>query len=354
MRVSIGQVYNLSMEIKEKTFGVLSNGKKVKLYTLYAGDLKFSLTNFGATWTSLIVPSGKGIKDDILLGYSDLHGYLNNNPYIGVTVGRFANRIKGASFKLGGKTHNIEANEGHNTLHSGFRGFDKLIWKSDEYVENEGVYVRFELESPEGEGGFPGNLKAVVSYGLTKSNEIICDYSAKTDAPCPVNLTNHAYFNLAGEGKGDILSHSLVLHCSSYVEVDKFNIPTGRLLPVTNTAFDFRSRKPIGIAKKSFKGFDHCYAIDGNPKKIRPCAEVFDSVSGRSVKVFTTQPGVQFYTGTHLNDVAGKQGSVYRKFSGFCLETQHFPDTPNQVNFPQCTATPEKDYNEKAVFSFGW
>jgi len=342
------------MEIKKKTFGVISNGKKIKLYTLCAGDLKFSLTDFGAAWTSLIVPSSKGNKDDVLLGYSDLHGYLNNIPYIGVTVGRFANRIKGASFKLGGKTHNIEANEGNNTLHSGFKGFDKQVWKSTDYIENEGVYVRFELESPDGENGFPGNLKAVVSYGLTKTNEIICDYSAKVDAPCPVNLTNHAYFNLTGEGKGDILSHALELHCSSYVEVDKNNIPTGRLLSVENSQFDFRTRKLIGSAKRSFKGFDHCFSIDGNLKKIRPCAEVFDPVSGRSMKIFTTQPGVQFYTGTHLNDVIGKQGSIYRKFSGFCLETQHFPDTPNQKDFPQCTATSEKDYNEKAVFSFSW
>ncbi|MCL2805885.1 MAG: galactose mutarotase [Treponema sp.] len=335
------------MEIRKKLFGILSNGKKVKLYTLKAGDLKFSLINYGASWTCLTVPSGRG-KDDILLGYSGLEGYLNNKPYLGVTVGRFANRIKGAAFKLNGKTFNIDANEGENSLHSGWRGFDKLVWKSEAYEENEGVYVRFELDSPDGDGGFPGNLKAVVSYGLTKSNEIICDYRAKSDQPCPVNLTNHAYFNLAGEGKGDILSHELILPCSSYLEIDKQNIPTGCIVPVNNTRFDFRTRRKIT------SDYDHCFSIDGVTGKLRPCAEVYEPVSGRSMKVYTTQPGIQLYTGIHLKDVTGKQGSCYSKNSGFCLETQHYPDAPNQSVFPQSIAAPGKEYHEKAVFSFAW
>jgi aldose 1-epimerase len=252
-------------------------------------------------------------------------------------------------------THNIEANEGKNTLHSGTRGFDKLLWKSEAYEENEGVYVRFELESPDGEGGFPGNLKTVVSYGLTKSNEIICDYRASVDKPCPVNLTNHAYFNLAGEGRGNILSHELILHCSSYVEINRQNIPTGSLIPVRKKAFDFTCNKRIGADLSLFRnGYDHCFVVDGAPGKLRPCAEVYEPVSGRSMKVFTTQPGVQFYTGNHLKEVIGKQGSIYTKHSGFCLETQHFPDTPNQRNFPPCIASLGNDYHEKAVFSFSW
>ena len=343
------------MDIKEKKFGMLSNGKKVMLYTLTAGDLKFSLTNFGAAWTSLIVPSGRGTKDDILLGYSALDGYLKNEPYIGVTVGRFANRIKGASFSLGGKTYSLDENEGHNSLHSGRRGFDKLLWKSESFTESEGVYVRFELDSPGGDGGFPGNFKAVVSYGLTKSNELICDYRAKSDQACPVNLTNHAYFNLAGEGKGDILSHELLLHSSSYVEVDKYNIPTGKLIPVNGTDFNFLSRRKIGLNNsilKPFKGYDHCFSVKGAPGILRPCAEVHEPQSGRSMKVFTTQPGVQFYSGSYLKNIPGKQGSVYEKYSGFCLETQHYPDTPNQPDFPQSIVSPGQDYHEKAVFLF--
>ncbi|MCL2440664.1 MAG: galactose mutarotase [Treponema sp.] len=343
------------MKIEKKIFGYLSNGKKVKLWTLKAGDLKFSLTNFGAAWTSLIMPSRSGKKDDILLGYSGLDGYLNNGPYIGVTVGRFANRIKGASFDLLGGTYPLNANDGKNSLHSGPRGFDKLLWKSEAYEEKEGVFVRFELESPDGDCGFPGNLKAVVCYGLTKSNEIICDYQAKVSKSCPVNITNHAYFNLAGEGQGNILSHEALLYSSSYVEVDRFGIPSGRILPVNGTGFNFKRRRKIRADYsmiKPFKGYDHCFAVDGEPGKLRPCAEIYESNSGRSLKVFTTQPGVQFYTGNHLKEVPGKQGSVYKKYSGFCLETQHFPDSPNNRNFPSCIVSSGKDYNEKAVFAF--
>jgi len=343
------------MKIDKKTFGVLSNGKKVKLWTLSAGELKLSLTNFGAAWTSLLVPSREGVKDDVLLGYSTLEGFLHNEPYIGVTVGRFANRIGGAAFSLNGKTYALQANDGKNSLHSGPRGFDRLLWKSEAYEENKGVYVRFELESPDGDCGFPGNLKAVVSYGLTESNEIICDYYAKTDKSSPVNLTNHAYFNLAGEGKGDILSHNMLLYSSSYVQVDKTGIPTGRLIPVDGTDFDFRTRRKICSDVslfKPFQGYDHCFTVDGEPGKLRPCAEVYEPFSGRTMKVFTTQPGVQFYTGNHLKRVEGKQGSVYIKHSGFCLETQHYPDSPNQNCFPSCIAGPEKDYHERAVFAF--
>jgi len=350
------------MEIEEKKFGTLSNGKKVKLFTLSAGGLQLSLNNYGAAWTSLLVPSRGGGRDDVLLGFSNLDGYLNNSTFQGVTVGRFANRIGGARFTLTGREFLLEANDGKNNLHSGPRGFDKLLWKAETYKENEGVYVRFELESPDGDCGFPGELKAVVSYGLTKSNEIIADYKVKVDKPCPVNLTNHSYFNLAGEGKGSILSHEAVIYSSAYVEVDGSGIPTGRLLPVKGTYFDFSSRRRIDARAKSgkfplfgkFKGYDHCFSVDGEPGKLRPCAEVFDPASGRSMKVSTTQPGVQFYTGNFLDNVAGKHGSRYVKHSGFCLETQHFPDAPNQSGFLSCIAGPGKDYHEKAVFSFDW
>ena len=342
------------MKINEQIFGILSDGEEVKLYTLSAGDLKFSLTNFGAAWTSLFVPSRKGIKDDVLLGFSDLNGFLNNGPYIGVTVGRFANRIKGASFKLNGKTFNIDANENGNSLHSGWRGFDKLLWKSESFTDGDGVYVRFELISPDGEGGFPGSMKAVVTYGLTKSNELTADYQAEIDAPCPVNLTNHAYFNLAGEGKGSILAHEVVLNSSSYVEVDDQSIPTGKLIPVEKSVFDFNKKRRIDSNLGSLDGYDHCFVVDGSSGTLRPCAEVTDPDSGRLMKVSTTQPGVQFYTGNKLKGQAGKQGSCYHKHAGFCLETQHLPDSPNQSDFPSCIFSPGKNYHEKAVFSFGF
>jgi len=352
------------MKISEKTFGVLSSGKKVKLYTLAAGDLKLSLTNYGAVWTSLIVPSRQNRKDDVLLGFSGLEGYLNNGPYMGVTVGRFANRVKNAAFTLNGEKYSLDANDGDNCLHGGRRGFDKLLWKAHAYEEDEGVFVRFELESPDNDGGFPGKMTTVVSYGLTKSNEIMADYSAGLEAPCPVNLTNHAYFNLAGEGRGSILSHELCLYSSTYIEIGDGLIPTGRLLPVQGTAFDFRTRKRFNADLKAAyggsggsnapEGYDHCFVVDGEPGKLRPCAEVFEPAGGRSMKVFTTQPGVQFYTGNMLTGIAGKAGSFYTKHTGFCLETEHFPDSPNQSGFPSCVFGPGKDYHEKAVFAFDW
>ncbi|MDR0494551.1 MAG: galactose mutarotase, partial [Treponema sp.] len=303
------------MKISKKTFGILSNGKKVQLYTLKAGDLTLSISSFGAAWTSLLVPARNGGKTDVLLGFSDFGAYANNGPFLGVTVGRFANRIGGCAFSLGGKEYRLDDNDGGNTLHGGRRGFDKTLWKADAYEKSGGVYARFELDSPDGDGGFPGNLKAAVTYGLTKSNEIVAVYEAKADVPTPVNLTNHAYFNLAGEGAGSILSHELCLYSSSYLEVGDNLIPTGRLTPVRDSAFDFRNRKPILNDRP--EGYDHCFTIDGDPGKLRPCAEVFEAASGRAMKVLTTQPGVQFYTGNMLSGISGKAGSVYGKQAGF-------------------------------------
>jgi aldose 1-epimerase len=342
------------MKITRKTFGLLSSGKKVRMYTLKAGDLILSISEFGAALTSLMVPSAKG-EDDILLGFSTLEGYTHNKPYFGATIGRFGNRIGGAGFTLNGTVYDLYKNDGEHSLHGGRRGFGKLRWKGDAYEEKDGVFVRFELESPDGDEGFPGNLKAAVSYGLTKSYELIADYEAKVDAPSPVNLTNHAYFNLAGEGRGDILAHELILHADSYVKVSADLIPTGELAPVKNGPFDFSSRKPIGrdIAAAGI-GYDHCYVLMGEPGKLRPCAEVFDPASGRSMKVLTTQPGVQFYSGNFLDGIPGKAGSVYGKHGGFCLETQHFPDSPNRPEFPPCIFGPNKDYHERTLFSFNW
>jgi len=341
------------VKISKKDFGVLSSGKTVELYTLKAGDLSLSITTLGASFTSLRLPARKGPKADVLLGYSTLAGYTSNKPYIGATIGRFGNRIRDAHFTLGGKTYSLCKNDDGHALHGGRRGFDKLLWKAEAYQEQDGVFVRFELDSPDGDEGFPGNCKVVVCYGLTKSQELIADYQATSDAPTPINLTNHAYFNLAGEGNGDILSHEALLHASSYVKVDQTLMPTGELAPVHNSPFDFTARKPIGrdIAQAGI-GYDHCFVVDGEAGKLRPCAEIFEPGSGRTMRVFTTQPGVQFYTGNFLNGVTGKLGSIYNKHSGFCLETQHFPDSPNQPAFPPCIFGPGRDYHEKTLFSF--
>ncbi|MCL2008580.1 MAG: galactose mutarotase [Treponema sp.] len=346
------------MKVSKKTFGVLSSGKKVHLYTLKAGDLKLSLSTLGATWTSLIVPSANG-KDDIILGYSSFHGYMHNR-YFGVTVGRYANRIGGGKFSIEGKEYNLTKNDGENTLHGGRMSFCKKVWTADAYEEKDGVFVRFELKSNDGDEGFPGNLWAAVSYGITKTNEIVIDYEAKVDVNCPVNLTNHAYFNLRGEGSGsDILSTELKLFSSAYLEVDEHLIPTGKLLSAENTPFDFKSPKPIGKdlnskAPGNIKGYDHCFAVNGEPGKLRPFAEVYEPASGRYMKGFTTQPGVQFFSGNNIPQMQGKIGSNYGQYSGFCLETQHFPDSPNKPNFPSSIFGPNRDYNEKAVFAFDW
>jgi aldose 1-epimerase len=349
------------MKIDKKTFGVLSNGKKVNIYTLKAGELRLSLSCFGAAWTSLLVPAfgraGKKRWDDILLGYPGFDGWLHNGPFLGATVGRFANRIGGARFSLEEKGYHLFQNDGPNCLHGGRRGFDKRLWTAEAYEEKDGVFVRFELESPDGEEGFPGTLKTAVSYGLTKSNEIIANYEAKADAPTPVNISNHAYFNLAGEGEGDICSHEVRLFASSYIEINEQFIPTGRLVLVQGTPFDFRTRKKIGAdleaaGRGGAGGYDHCFVVDGEPGNLRPCAEVYEEKTGRKLKVFTTQPGVQFYTGNNLKTMTGKAGSVYEKHGGFCLETQHFPDSPNRPEFPSCIFGPGNDYHEKAVFSF--
>ncbi|MDR2631685.1 MAG: galactose mutarotase [Spirochaetaceae bacterium] len=343
------------MKISKKTFGLISSGKKISLYTLKAGDLSLSLSSFGATLVSLYVPSKKKRAQDVLLGYSTLDGYVSNKPYIGATIGRYGNRIGGGKFTLNNSVYELFRNDGNNTLHGGRRGFDKQLWKAAAYEEQDGVFVRFELSSPDGDEGFPGNLKAVVSYGLTKSNELVVDYTARLDAPCPVNLTNHAYFNLTGEGGGDILSHEVQIHASSYVEAGPDLIPTGTLIPVVRGPFDFNRPKPIGRdIEAAGGGYDHCFVVDGEPGKLRPCAQVFDPDSGRTMRVLTTQPGVQFYTGNFLEGVRGKAGSVYDKYAGFCLETQHFPDGPNQRGFPPCIFGPNRDYHEKALFAFSW
>jgi aldose 1-epimerase len=333
----------------------MSNGKKVHLYTLKAGDISLSISTLGATWTSLTVPSKKGPKDDILLGFSTLAGYTGFNPYMGATIGRFGNRIGNAQFSLGGHTYNLYKNDGEHSLHGGRRGFDKKLWDAEVFEERNGIFIRFKLDSKDGEEGYPGNLKAVVCYGVSKSNEVTAIYEARSDALCPLNFTNHSYFNLAGEGKGDVLSHELTLFASSYLEVDKVLIPTGKLLPVSGGPFDFQTRKPV---KKDIAaaggGYDHCFVVNGEAGKLRPHAEVFEETSGRTMKVYGTQPAIQFYSGNFLSGLQGKLGSVYNKHAGFCLETQHFPDTPNKPEFPSGIFGLDKDYQEKAVFSFDW
>jgi len=341
------------MNISTKTFGVLATGQKTRLYTLTAGDLSLSISTLGAAWTALTVPSRKTGAEDVLLGFPTLAGYAGANPFFGATVGRFANRIGGAAFTLGGKRYALARNDGEHSLHGGRVGFDKRVWAAEAYEERGGVFVRFELDSPDGEEGYPGRLRAAVTYGLTPANEISVDYAATVDAPCPVNFTNHSYFNLAGAGKGDVLSHEVALNAASYLEVDAGLIPTGKLLPVAGGPFDFRARK---VVKRDIAaaggGYDHCFVVDGEPGVLRPCAEVTEATSGRRMRMLTTQPGIQFYTGNMLPDLVGKLGAAYHKHSGFCLETQHFPDAPNQERFPSALYRAGEPFASTTAYRF--
>jgi aldose 1-epimerase len=341
------------MNISRQVFGVLGNGKEVSLYRLTAGNLSLTLTDFGATWVSLYAPDAAGRMDDVILGYSTFDQYTRNTVYLGATIGRVANRIGKAGFAIGGKRYALFDNGDGNTLHGGRRGFDKRVWISHMGQGEDGVYLTFELRSPDGDEGFPGNLRARVCYGLMETNEIRVDYVAKVDAPCPVNLTNHTYFNLKGEGNGTILDHEAVIYGSSIVAVDEALVPTGKIDPVAGTPFDFRSRKPIGKdLDAAGGGYDHCYVVDGDYGTLRRAAEIYEPVSGRVLRLETTQPGVQFYTGNFLDGVCGKPGSVYDKHGGFCLETQHFPDSPNRPEFPSALFGPDREYHEQAVFRF--
>ena len=341
------------MTVDRNIFGILGTGEEVELFVLASRDLTLGLCSYGATLVSLRVPGRSGRRDDVLLGFSTLDPYTRKHPYFGSTVGRFANRIAGGSFELGGRRYVLARNNGPNSLHGGRRGFDKYVWAAEAYHENGGVFVRLSLESPDGDEGYPGGLRASATYGLSRDNELSALFEAEADAPCPVNLTNHAYFNLEGEGRGDILSHEVTLPAASYLPVDDTQIPTGELAAVEGTPFDFRTGKPIGrdLAGTS-GGYDHCYVVDGAPGRLRPCATVGEPASGRTLKISTTQPGVQFYTGNFLDGIPGKGGALYGRHAGFCLETQNFPDAVNRRDFPDCIYGPGRPYSEKTVFAF--
>lgn len=347
------------MEITKQRFGTLSNGQKVHLYTISNATMSFSVTNYGCIITSIVVPSANnsqrgGKKDDIVLGYSTLEGYLNDtSTYFGAFVGRVANRIAHSKFTLNGTEYPLDANNGEHSLHGGFDGYNRMVWKAKPVTTKKGAGVCFTRTSPDGEQGFPGKLKIEVSYILTKQNEIIMQYRAKTKADTPINLTNHSYYNLAGQGKTDILSHNMLINADLYLPVNAGLIPTGKIQPVENSAFDFRSEKTIGkdIAKSG--GYDHCFCLNTNNDSLHLCAEVTEATSGRTMSVYTNQPGVQFYSGNFLDVESGKSGFPYAKHTGFCLETQRYPDSPNQKDFPSCILHPNNAYESITIHKFG-
>ncbi len=339
--------------IEKKHFGTLSSGEEVSLFILKAGSFQASFTDWGATWVSFIMPGKEGQKDDILLGFSMLSGYVGKHPYFGSTIGRFANRISGAQFTLNGIVYKLWKNDNCNHLHGGRKGFDKHIWNHELSAFSGEPAIRFSRMSPDREEGYPGTLYVEVIASLSSSGELRLHYYAETDEVTPISLTNHAYFNLAGEGKGTILDHELEMQASMYLPVDEYLIPKGEICPVDGTALDFRFTKRIGrdIADVG-NGYDFCYVIDKDYLPLKPFAFVSEPSTGRNLSVATTLPAVQFYTGNNLAAITGKSGSIYDKYAGFCLETEMYPDSPNQQNFPSCFLFPGKPWEHETVYRF--
>ena len=341
----------------------LVGGTPVEVFTLTnAAGVEVKAMTYGGIITSWRVPDRQGQLADIVLGYDDPAGYVaNNSPYFGAIIGRYANRIAKAQFALDGRTYSLAANDGANHLHGGVRGFDKVLWKGEAVGGRGGAGVAFSRTSADGEEGYPGNLKVRVTYTLTDKNELMVAYEATTDKPTPVNLTQHTYFNLAGQGTGDILGHELRLNADRYTPVDATLIPTGELATVDKTPFDFRKLTPIGARIKSEhpqmqfgRGYDHNWVLARSGAGLSLAADVYEPKSGRTLQVRTTEPGLQFYSGNFLDGtITGKGGRVYRQRYGFCLETQHFPDSPNHPTFPSTTLRPGAPYRSQTVFMTG-
>ncbi|HEX5000095.1 MAG TPA: aldose epimerase family protein [Terriglobia bacterium] len=340
-------------------FGKTPDGVDVDVFTLTNDQgMEVRAMTFGAVILSIRVPDRDGKFDDVALGFDTLEPYFQNAPHFGSVVGRYANRIAKGQFTLDGAAYRLALNNGPNHLHGGARGFDKVVWKADEFSGQSMVGVRFRYTSPDGEEGYPGKLDVEVSYTLTPRNELIVDYSAKTDKATPVNLSQHTYFNLAGEGGGDVLGHVLSIAASRFTPVDRTLIPTGALASVEGTPFDFRTPTPIGARIDAdheqirlARGYDHNFALDKADHALASVARVVEPKSGRVLEVRTTEPGLQLYTANGLN-ASGKNGHVYRTRSAFCLETQHFPDSPNHPDFPSTILRPGETFSSRTEFAF--
>lgn len=370
--------------VSRASFGTTADGKAVDMYTMTnAKGIEVRAITYGAIITSLRTPDRSGQAADIVLGFDRLDGYLKDHPYFGAIVGRYGNRIAKGQFSLDGRTYTLATNNGPNHLHGGVKGFDKAVWSAEPLIG--GIGVVFTRTSPDGEEGYPGNLTARVTYTLT-DNALAVDYHATTDKATPVNLTQHSYFNLTGDGSSDVLGHQLLINADRYAPVDDTLIPTGVLAPVQGTPFDFRAATAIGarinqddVQLEYGRGYDHSWVL--NRERLRPgrgakppsesrgrgpasnenegaglelAARLTDPKTGRMVEVRTTEPGLQFYSGNFLDGrITGKGGQVYQQRNGLCLETQHYPDSPNKSNFPSTIVRPGQAYRSTTVFTFG-
>jgi aldose 1-epimerase len=347
--------------ISEQPWGRTPDGTDVRLYTLRnAHGLRADITNYGGIVTSLLVPDRAGHMADVVLGYDSLADYLKASPYFGAIVGRYGNRVAAGKFTLEGKTYALAVNDGPNALHGGLKGFDKVVWQAEPYADAAGAGLRLRYVSPDGDEGYPGRLDVSVTYALMNDDALRIDYRLSSDRPTIHNVTHHGYFNLAGHASGDILSHELMLSADRFTPVDSTLIPTGELRDVTGTPFDFRASTAIGARigagdeqLRFGRGYDHNFVLNGDAGTLRLVGRVRDPQSGRAMEISTTEPGVQFYSGNFLDGSnVGKGGARYEHRAGFCLETQHFPDSPNHPAFPSTVLRPGEEYRSTTVYRF--
>ena len=347
------------MSIKRRDFGKTNDGEPVELYTLTnKNGVVAKVMTYGAILTELHVPDKNGKDADIVLGFDNLDQYLKGHPFFGAIAGRYANRIAKGQFELDGQTYHLPINNGPNTLHGGTKGFDKYVWKAEPKENGDNVSLGLSMTSPDGDQGFPGTLNVTVTYTLSNDNSLKLDYVATTDKDTVVNLTNHSYFNLAGENSGTIESQIMQINADRYTPVDATQIPTGQIAPVKETVFDFTKPMAIGARINEVPGgpptgYDHNYVLNSTDGSLALAVRAKDPKSGRVMEVWTTQPGVQFYTGNFLDGkITGIGGSKYQIHDAFCLETQHFPDSPNHPTFPTTELKPGQTYHQVTMFKF--
>jgi aldose 1-epimerase len=349
-----------NMSLSKQSYGKLPDGSPIDLFTLNNGAVKVQLMNLGATITSVEVPDRNGKTANVTLHRDNLAGYTETKngrpttPCFGCVVGRYANRIAAGRFTLDGRDYRLATNNGPNHLHGGLRGFDKAVWKAEAIEALDAVGVAFSLVSPDGDQGYPGTLTVKVTYTLTGRQELKLDYEATTDKPTVLNLTNHAYWNLSGAGAGDVLGHELSINADRFLPVDDTQIPRGQPKPVRGTPMDFTRPKPIGRDMARVEGgYDHCYVLNKKAGELSECARVVEPVSGRVMEVWTTEPAVQFYTGNFLDGSVSGSGRAYQRHAGFCLETGHYPDSPNHADYPTTVLRPGETYRQTTVYKFG-
>ena len=342
-------------------FGKTPDGQAVECFALVsAGGVEVRTINYGCAIVSIRVPDREGRLADVVLGCDDLEGYLANRSYLGAVCGRYSNRIAEGRFTLDGKTYELATNNGVNHLHGGRRGFDKYVWAASPFANDHGQGVVYTHVSPDGDEGYPGTLRLRVTYTLNDRNELAVDYHATTDKPTVVNLTQHAHFNLAGAGNGDILGHEALINADHFTPVGETLIPTGDLAPVAGTPFDFRRLTRVGeriqdphVQIQRGRGYDHNYVLARKGEGLVHAARIVEPASRRTLDVHTTEPGMQFYTGSYFNGtIVGKGGTRYASYAGLCLETQHFPDSPNKPHFPSTVLRPGQELGSRTVFSF--